>query len=51
MIEKFKNASPEERERLVEEFKASNPGFIPGGGGPGGGAGQGGGGQGGGPGS
>ena len=52
MIEKFKNASPEEREKMVEEFKAANPGFIPGGGGgPGGGGPGGGGGFGGGPGS
>ena len=36
---------------MFEEFKAANPGFIPGGGGPGGGGPGGGGGFGGGPGS
>jgi len=50
MIEKMKNASPEERRKMFEEFKAANPGLIPDGGGQGGG-GPGGGGFGGGPGS
>jgi RND family efflux transporter MFP subunit len=49
--ERLKNASPEERQRMIEEFKAANPGLIPGGGGPGGGPNGGGGGFGGGPGS
>jgi hypothetical protein len=52
VIERLKNASPEEKQKMFEEFKSANPGFIPGGGGDGqGGGGQGGGGFGGGPGS
>lgn len=44
-FEKFKNASPEERQKMMEQFKAANPGFGGGGGfgGPGGGGGFGGG--------
>lgn len=48
-FEKFKNASPEEKAKMIEQFKAANPGFGGGGGfgGPGGGGGFGGGGRGG----
>ena len=45
MKERFMNASPEEKQQMIEQFKAANPGFVPGGGGGGGGPGpQGGGG-------
>ncbi|HEV3168265.1 MAG TPA: efflux RND transporter periplasmic adaptor subunit, partial [Isosphaeraceae bacterium] len=48
VMEKLKNASPEERQKMIEEFKAANPGGFGGGGfGPGGGGGEGGGGGGG----
>jgi len=50
VIEKLKNASPEEKQKMFEQFKSANPGFIPGGG-PGGGGQGGGGGFGGGSGS
>jgi HlyD family secretion protein len=42
--EKLKNATPEERQQLIEQFKAANPGFVPGGGRGGGGGPPGGGG-------
>jgi len=41
VIERLKNASPEEKQKMFEQFKSANPGLIPGGGGGGGGFGGG----------